>query len=251
MRTIVVASQKGGTGKTTCAVNLCGGMAAAGKKTLLIDLDPQGSASLAWLNLEDRSSDFAAAFRGERDLSGLIQNAGSFDVIGSGLGLIGAERGMISEPGGDLILRGLLEKLPRKWDPIVIDTPPSLGPLTVNALAAGTEVLIPVELSALSFAALEILFRTIETVKERLNPGLKILGLLPCRVDLRTVLHREAVGRLKESFDGRLLKTRIRQRISVSESAGFGKSLMEYDPEGPGAADFRALVDEIIERVTA
>ncbi len=248
MRKIVVASQKGGTGKTTCAVNLCGGLAAAGKKPLLIDLDPQGSASLAWLGLEDRSEDFAAAFRGEKDLVGLIQKAGSFDVVGSGLGLIGAERSMISEPGGDLILRGLLEKLPRKWDPIVIDTPPSLGPLTVNALSAGTEVLVPVELSALSFAALEILFRTVETVRERLNPELRILGLLPCRVDLRTVLHREAVGRLKESFNGKLLETRIRQRISVSEATGFGKSLLEYDPEGPGAADFQELVREIIER---
>ena len=249
MRTVAVANQKGGVGKTTTTVNLAAALGELGYSVLVLDLDPQHSAS-AWLGLEPDPG-ILDVLEGKKHLADLAREttAKGVECIASTPDMANAERALAGEPGGEAVLREAFVPLPRRrWAFVLVDSPPSLGMLTLNALTACREVLVPVESRPMALAGLAALLETVERVKRRLNPELRITGILPSRVDLRTNLSREALRILREEFPELVTDTVIRETVRLGEAPGFAQPITTYDPHGYGAADYLALAAEFIGR---
>lgn len=168
------------------------------------------------------------------------------DVIPASPWLIGADKTLSAEAGAELLLKGHLKRLDKQWDYCLIDTPPALGLLTLNALSASSSVLIPVETRIMALQGLMQLTRTISTVRERLNPELEILGVLDCRVDKRTRLSQDVIAELKKRLGEKLLPLHIRESVKIAECPSFCEPIITYDSKGAGAEDFRALAKLII-----
>jgi chromosome partitioning protein len=169
------------------------------------------------------------------------------EVIPSSTWLVGVEKILASEVGAETVLKRSLQGLPPKsWDYVLMDCPPTLGILTVSALAAVQELLVPVEAHVMALSGLAQLLRTVEVVKERLNPDLRISGILACRVDARTRHAREVVEQLRERSGALVYKTIIRENIRLAEAPSFGQPITRYDSRSTGAADYRALAQEIM-----
>lgn len=250
MRKVAVVNQKGGSGKTTSAVNLGAALAEAGQRVLLIDLDPQASAT-AWCGVVDGGPGLLHVFTENgnvADLVGNVPDVPGLSLVPSSAWLLGVEKALAGEVGAETILRTQLERLPKQFDVVLMDCPPTLGILAVNALVAATEALIPVEASTLALAGLAALWRTLERVRERLNPELEVSGILACRVDLRTNLSRDIVARLREKFGELVFRAAIRETVRLRECPSFTKPITLYDPQGAGAEDYRAAASEFIER---
>jgi len=249
MRTFAIANQKGGSGKTTTCVNLAAALGEKERRVLLIDLDPQHSAT-AWLGLRDAGKGVYGLFAEDALLTDLVHrtNAPGVDLVPSSPWLVGVERVLAGEVGAETILRRSLERLPGDWDYLLVDCPPTLGVLTVNALAAARELLVPVEAHVMALGGLAHLLNTVEVVKERLNPHLQVSGILACRVDLRTRHAREVVEQLRARSGELVYRTVIRENIRLAECPSFGQPITQYDPKSAGAADYRALAGEIMEQ---
>jgi chromosome partitioning protein len=248
MRTFAIANQKGGSGKTTTSVNLAAALGEKGRRVLLIDLDPQHSAT-AWFGVSNSGKGVLGIFVDQGNMADFIQEAGvsGVDLVPSSTWLMGVEKMLASEVGAETILRRHLERLsPDRWDYVLIDCPPTLGILTVNALAAARELLVPVEAHVMALGGLAQLLRTVEVVQERLNPELQLSGILACRVDARTRHAREVVEQLRERSGDLVYRTVIRENIRLAECPSFGQPITLYDPKSAGAADYRALAEEII-----
>jgi len=246
MRTIAAINQKGGAGKTTTAVNLAACLGEKRRRVLVIDLDPQANASM-WLGVRDGGRALLEFFTGETELADEILESASegVSIIPSALSLSGVEKALQGEVGAELLLRQGLTGL-TDFDYIIMDCPPSLGLLTVNALAAAGEVLIPVEAHVLALNGLSALVKTIEVVRERLNDKLEMAGILACRVDMRTNLSKEVVERLRNTFPETTYKSVIHENVRLAEAPSFAKSIIEYAPSSVGAADYRAFAREVI-----
>lgn len=247
MRSISILNQKGGSGKTTTAVNLSAALAEGGRKVLVIDLDPAAAAS-SWLGVSDGSRGLLDALTEGKSLTELVQPTAveGLEVIPSSLSLSGAEKALAGEIGVETLLRKRLAKLPHdRWDYLLLDCPPSLGLLTVNALSASREVLIPVEAHILALAGLVSLTQTVEVVRERLNADLKICGILACRMDFRTNHAREVVSSLQKTFGELVYKTHIRENVRLAECPSFGKPITLYASSSSGAEDYRELAKEL------
>jgi chromosome partitioning protein len=255
VRTIAISNQKGGTGKTTTAVNLAAALGGLGHRVLVIDLDPQASAS-AWLGARDAESDLFDALTADEpgQIAPLVRptSAANVDLVPASPQLARAERHLASTPGGELVLDAMMRSLPvGRWAYLLIDCPPALGHLTVNALAAVHEILVPVEASTMAVAGLAAIVRTVTTVRRLLNPRLDYYGILACRVDARTVLARDILATLQTTFARETLTSVIRETVRLREAFGHSLPIESYAPASTAAADYRSLALEVEARETA
>jgi chromosome partitioning protein len=247
MHTFAIANQKGGVGKTTTAVNLATGLARKGQRVLLIDLDPQANATYALLGARELDATVYDLLLGAKSFADVRQETPQegLDLLPSDIDLAGAEVDLLSAIGGQTRLRAALSKA-TPYDYVLIDTPPSLGLLTINALAAADAVLIPVSVSLFALKGLAQLSETITKVKDGLNqPSLRILGILPTLCD-RTRASREVLETLRVHFGPELMATTIPKNVTVEEAHGRGTSLFEYAPRAKGALAYDQLVKEVL-----
>jgi len=252
MRTIALMNQKGGSAKTTSTVNLAAALAAQKKRVLVLDLDPQANAS-NWLGVTDGGSDVLDVLKGERKLADCVRASSTkgVDLVPSSPWLAGAERTLAGEVGAEVALRKSVEKLPGGWDVLLVDCPPALGLLSVSALTACKEVLVPVESHTLALSGLAHLVSTIERVRDRLNPSLRLSGILACRVDTRKRLSQDVLSSLRERFGSEVFEAVVRENVRLAEAPSFQRDIFQYDPKSSGAEDYLAVGRELLSRAKA
>ena len=249
METFAFLNQKGGSGKTTTAVNLASSLVDLGKKVLIIDLDPQGSAS-KWLGFTNPLNGLYDFFVANGTISDIVVNSSisNLEIVPSSPWLINADKVLSGEIGAENILKRGISILENRWDYLFVDCPPNLGVLSLNALNAVKKVIIPVEANIMAVQGLVQLLQTIQTVQERLNPDLKIDGVLPFRANSRTRLSKTIISDLRKRFKDQVYKTVIRENVRLAEAPSFEKPINMYDPQSLGAEDFRNLAKEILKR---
>ena len=249
MKTLAIASQKGGVGKTTVSVNLAACLAAKGKRVLVVDLDAQANSS-AWLGAGEEATGILEMFTDNKPLAEAVQPsvAEGVDIAPSSLHLVKVERALAGEPGAELILQQAVRNLPESWDFCVLDTPPTLGFLCVSALAAATHVIIPTETSYMALGGLQEMIKTAEVVRDRMNAGLKVMGIVASRFDRRTKHATGMLAYLREEYGDLMFETVIRQTVRVQEAATFMAPINLHDPRGAGAEDYAALAEEVLDR---
>lgn len=246
---IAICNQKGGTGKTTTAVNLSAYLALDGKKTLLIDADPQGN-STSGLGLDKNSIEkslYNVLLDSYALKDALLDTAiENLKLLPANIDLIGAEVELTEEPEREQRLRLGLEGVKDSFDFIIIDCPPSLGIITLNALVAASSVLIPVQCEYYALEGLGQLTKTINLIRDNLNPCLKIEGVLLTMADFRTNLTSEVINETRNFFADKVFETIIPRSIRLSEAPGFGKSIWQYDKNSIGAQKYSALAQELL-----
>ena len=243
---ISISNHKGGVGKTTSAINIGAGLNKLGKKILLIDLDPQANLSQS-LGLIDEELNIYGALRGEYKLQPINVIKG-LDIVPSTLDLSGAEVEMSGEAGREYILKELIDPIKKSYDYILIDSPPSLGLLTINSFTASNEVFIPLQAQYLALQGLTKLLEVIEKIKKRLNKDLKVGGVFITQYDNRKVLNRDVVETIKTHFKDKVFKTKIRDNISLAEAPTQGVDIFRYNSKSYGAEDYLSLCKEIIKK---
>ena len=251
-RVIAIANQKGGVGKTTTAINLGASLAVAEKRTLVVDIDPQGNAT-SGLGLEQRETRPTVydVLVGERSAEGSVAQGLHFpylDLIPSTRDLVGAEIELVQAPQRERILRRALEPLRDRYDYILVDCPPSLGLLTLNTLTAADSVLIPIQCEFYALEGLSQLLNTIRLVQKGLNPGLDIEGVLLTMYDRRLNLSRQVAAEAREYFGGKVYKTAIPRNVRLAEAPSFGQPIVLYDVLSHGAQAYLALAKELLNR---
>jgi len=248
-RIICIANQKGGVGKTTTAVNLSASIAAAEKRVLLIDIDPQGN-STSGVGLNKETSDgtiYQALLRGS-GLKEMIQKThlAFLDVVTSNTDLIGAEVELIQETDREKKLNRLVQEVQAEYDYIFIDCPPSLGLLTINSLTAAHSVIIPLQCEYYALEGLRQLLKTIRLIKQSLNPKLEIEGILLTMFDGRNNLSHQVAEEVKKHFKDKVFRTVIPRNIRLSEAPSHGKPVLLYDIHSKGAESYLNLATEIM-----
>jgi chromosome partitioning protein len=243
---ISLLNHKGGVGKTTSAINIGAGLVELGKKVLLIDLDPQANLTLS-LGIPRQRVSIYEALRGESELEPYTVKPG-LDVVTSSLDLSGAEMELINEAGREYILRELFAPLQEQYDFILIDCPPSLGLLTLNALTCSKYVIIPLQTEFLALQGLAKIKQVIDKVQFRLNKSLEIGGVVATMYDSRRVLNRDVVETIHKYFEEKVFKTYIRDNVALAEAPAQRKDIFAYSPKSSGAEDYLNLCREILQR---
>jgi chromosome partitioning protein len=245
-KVIAISNHKGGVGKTTSAINIGAGLATLGKKVLLVDLDPQANLSQS-LGISDPERTIYGAIRGEYKLEP-IQIFKGLDVIPSTLDLSGAELEMSAEAGREYILRELLEPVRGAYDYVLIDTPPSLGLLTINAFTASDEIVIPLQAQYLPLQGLTKILEVVDKIKRRLNKDLRVGGLIITQYDARKVLNRDVASTIGSVFEAEVFATKIRDNVALAEAPAHCLDIFRYNPKSYGAQDYLDLCQEILTR---
>ena len=246
-RVIVFANQKGGVAKTTTTLNLGVAFAEHGLRVLIVDLDPQGNLTMSQgMNPDAIERSMFDVLVHRLPISEVIHKK-EVDIAVSSIDLAGAELALSSMIGRERALEKALLEVRNKYDFVLIDTPPSLGLLTINAFVAATGVIVPVQCEYLSLRGLVQLENTLAMVRENLNPDVKVEGILPTMLDSRTLHSREAIEILEENFGELVYKTRIRKTVRYAEAPVKGLSVLKYDPNGSAAEAYRELAKEVLD----
>lgn len=248
---IAVANQKGGVGKTTTSVNLAACIAELGKKVLLIDMDPQGNATSGCsINKVEQDKTVYELLLGECGIKECIISGtvNGVSVIPSNVNLAAAEIELIGIDDKEYILKKEMEWVNESYDYVIIDCPPSLNTLTLNAMTTANSVIVPIQCEYLALEGLSDLITTINLVKERLNPELDLEGIVFTMYDGRTLLSQDVVKTVTEHFPDKTYETKIPRNVRLSEAPSFGQPIIYYDSKSAGAESYRALAKEVINR---
>ncbi len=250
---LAIVNQKGGVGKTTTSVNLSTYLALKGKKTLLIDIDPQGNAtSGVGLEKKELKKTIYDVLINEDNIKDVIQPTGrkNLSICPANIDLAGAEIELVSLLSRETILKRALQPVMNQFDFILMDCPPSLGLITLNALTAATGVIVPIQSEYYALEGLTQLMDTINIVKKHLNPALNIFGVVVTMFDSRTQLSHQVTSEVKKYFGEKLFKAIIPRNVRLSEAPSFGLSISEYDSKSKGADAYEFLAKEVIKRAT-
>ena len=251
MIVIAIANQKGGVGKTTTAINLAAALATRGRPTLLVDLDPQANSSMTFLDIRSLPRSMYEVLAGQATLGDIIQPSPvpHLDVAPARIALAKLEGQIVGEVDAHYRLKDRLQAVRERYEFVVVDTPPALGLITVNALVAATHVLIPVQSSYFALEGTDDLLETVDRVRARPNPDLKLLGAVITLHDRRTTLARDVQKAVKEVFGGQVFTTTISKSIRLEESPAHREAIFTFAPQSSGAYEYYRLCEEVIERV--
>ncbi len=246
MKTIAFTNQKGGVGKTTSTINVGAGLCREGKKVLLVDLDPQANLTYSLRMSSNRlDTSIYDVMKGQADPHETIISHNGFDIMPSSIDLSGAEMEFANEPARENILKNKLDPFYDEYDYILVDCPPNLGLLTLNAFTAVNEIYIVLQSEYLALHGLSKLMDVIQVVKERLNPDIEITGIICTLFDGRKNLNKEVVDHIQDYFGEKVFDTLIRDNVALAEAPSHHKTIFEYDPDSYGAEDYEALAREI------
>jgi len=250
-RTIVIANQKGGVGKTTTAINLSASLAEMGQKVLVIDIDPQGNTSSGLgVEKDEIENTVYELLLGEAEVENCIQKEvfENLDIISSNINLAAAEIELIGVEEKEYILKKAVDKVREDYNFILIDCPPSLSMLTINAMCAADTVLVPIQCEYYALEGLSQLMNTVGLVRDRLNPELEIEGVVFTMYDARTNLSLQVVENVKNNLQQNIYKTIIPRNIRLAEAPSHGMPITKYDSKSTGAESYRLLAEEVIHR---
>ena len=250
-RTIVIANQKGGVGKTTTAINLSASLAEAEKKVMVIDIDPQGNTTSGFgIEKDEQENTIYELLLGECEIEEcmIVTEFDDLTIIPSNVNLAAAEIELVGIEEKEYILKKALDKVRDKYDFIIIDCPPSLSMLTINAMCAADTVLVPIQCEYYALEGLTQLIHTINLVKERLNPELEMEGVVFTMYDARTNLSLQVVENVKNNLNQEIYKTIIPRNVRLAEAPSHGMPVNKYDSKSTGAESYRLLAEEVIHR---
>jgi chromosome partitioning protein len=250
-RTLAIFNQKGGVGKTTTAINLAAGLALAGKRTLLVDVDPQGNATTGLgagkSTLEFTTYDVLMGERSWRDAM-ISTGVSRLHLLPATLDLAGAVVELADVPGRELCLRNGLREVEAAFDYVIIDTPPSLGLLSINCLAAADCTIIPMQCEFYALEGLAQVEHTLRLVRRQLNQNLSLFGILLTMVDARSRLCRDVIDAVRTQYRERVFDTLIPRTVRIAEAPSYGEPVLTYDKRGKGAGAYQALTQEVLAR---
>ena len=249
---VALANQKGGVGKTTTTINLGAALAELGERVLLIDMDPQGSLGVG-LGLEPHSLDttvYSLLMRDGATLEDVLceTKVEGLHLLPANIDLAAAELLLVQEVAREQALQRVVERVTYRYDHVLIDCPPSLGLLTINGLTAADGVIVPLECEYFALRGMSLLMRTIEQVRDRLNPRLQLEGIIATMFDTRTLHTQEVLDRVRDAFGDAVFDTIVRKTIRFAEAPVAGEPILSYAPGSPGSAAYRALAKEVLQR---
>jgi chromosome partitioning protein len=249
---ISITNQKGGVGKTTTAINLAAALATKGMRTLLVDLDPQANSTMSYLDRRTvEKSMFDVLTETEVGLKDVVRPSElpNLDIAPARISLAKIESKLLGEIDGHFRLRDKIDGARKKYDAILIDTPPTLGMITVNAMVASSHILIPIQSSYFALEGTDDLLETIEKIKARPNPTLRILGVVITLHDKRTVIGKDVYDQIASVFGDKVFKTTISKSVRLEESPAHRESIFTFAPRSSGAAEYYSLSEEVLSRV--